>query len=296
VRLRHGLPQTVGRVASISCSVVPVRENRAMADPEAKLSYRERAYRLLETPSPDRPSSRLATIFLTVLILGNVAAAILQSVERFADRYSSEFAAFEGFSLVVFALEYFARLWSAGVNPQYAGLSGTVRFATRPMMLIDAVATFPSLLFPAIDFRALRLLRVFRLLRGLKLVRYSKGLQIILAVFREKRDQLILCLGFVAVLVVLSASVMYYAENPVQPEEFSSIPAAMWWSVCTLTTVGYGDVVPKTEIGRLLASVISVLGVGLFALPAGILAAGFGDHMTGGGQTLKCEQCGKVLE
>lgn len=86
------------------------------------------------------------------------------------------------------------------------------------------------------------------------------------------------------------------AENPVQPEEFSSIPAAMWWAVCTLTTVGYGDVVPKTEIGRLLASVISVLGVGLFALPAGILAAGFGDHMTGDSQTLKCEQCGKALE
>ena len=266
-----------------------------MSKPEDQLSYRQRAYRLLETPSPDRTSSRVVTIFLTVLILANVVMAIFQSVERFADRYAFEFAAFEGFSLVVFALEYFARIWSAGVNPKYSGFGGAVRFAFRPMMLIDAAATFPSILFPAVDFRALRLLRVFRLLRGLKLVRYSKGLQIILTVFRERRVQLFLCLGFVAALVVLSASVMYYAESAVQPDKFSSIPAAMWWSVCTLTTVGYGDVVPVTDVGRFLSGLMSLLGVGLFALPAGILAAGFGDHLDGAQAADECPHCGERL-
>jgi len=267
-----------------------------MGEPEDQLSYRQRAYRLLETPSPDRISSRMVTIFLTVLILANVVMAIVQSVERFADRYASEFAAFEGFSLVVFALEYFARIWSAGVDPKYSGFRGAVRFALRPMMLVDALATFPSILFPAIDLRALRLLRVFRLLRGLKLVRYSKGLQIILTVFRERRDQLLLCLGFVAALVVLSSSVMYYAESDVQPDKFSSIPAAMWWAVCTLTTVGYGDVVPQTDLGRLLASVMSLLGVGLFALPAGILAAGFSDHIDQTRGQTRCQHCGESSE
>jgi len=266
-----------------------------MPGPEENLSYRARAYRALEAPTSDRLSSRAASIFLTLLILANVAVAIVQSVERFADRYAFEFAAFEGFSLVVFVLEYFTRIWCAGVNPRYAGLRGALRFALQPMMLIDALATFPSIVFPAIDFRALRLLRVFRLLRGLKLVRYSKGLQIILAVLRERRAQLLLCVAFVVALIVLSSSVMYYAENEAQPDKFSSIPAAMWWSVCALTTVGYGDVVPITDFGRFLAALMSVLAVGLFALPAGILAAGFSDHMDDANNARECPNCGERL-
>ncbi len=263
---------------------------------EDQLSYRARVYRLLQDPTSDRVSSRAATLFLTVLILANVVVAIVQSVERFADRYAFEFAAFEGFSLVVFVIEYFSRIWSAGENPKYSGFWGTLRFALQPLMLIDALATFPSILFPAIDLRALRLLRVFRLLRGLKLVRYSRGLQIILTVFRERRTQLFLCLAFVVALIVLSSSVMYYAENETQPDKFSSIPAAMWWAVCALTTVGYGDVVPQTELGRFLAGVMSVLGMGLFALPAGILAAGFSDHMDATRNTSECQHCGQPLE
>ena len=267
-----------------------------MPVPEEKLSYRARVYRLLEEPGSGRFSGRAVTIFLTVLILTNVAVAVLQSVERLANRYAFEFAAFEGFSLVVFVVEYFARVWSAGVNPKYSGFWGTVRFALQPMMIIDAVATFPSIVFPAIDFRALRLLRVFRLLRGLKLVRYSKGLQIIITVFRERRAQLLLCVAFVAALIILSSSVMYYAENEAQPDKFSSIPAAMWWAVCALTTVGYGDVVPVTEVGRFLAAVLSLLGMGLFALPAGILAAGFSDHMEATAETQTCRHCGNPID
>lgn len=279
-------------------SVAPCRAPQMLADVEQgqELSLRERVYRMLEAPDPHRFSNRLATVFLTTLILANVAAAVLQSVETLADRYSVQFATLEGFSLVVFSLEYFARLWSAGVDPQYQGVRGLFRFARRPIMLIDAAATFPSILFPALDLRTLRLLRVFRLLRGLKLVRYSRGLQIILSVLRSKRDQLMLCVGFAGVLVVLAASVMYYAEHEAQPQAFSSIPAAMWWAVCTLTTVGYGDVVPQTEIGRLLASVMSVLGIGLFALPAGILASGFDAELN---KTKRqpgvCGHCGRSI-
>ena len=126
-------------------------------------------------------------------------------------------------------------------------------------------------------------------------MRYSRGLQIILAVFRERRAQLALCLGFVGTLVVLAASAMYYAEHEAQPQHFASIPAAMWWAVCMLTTVGYGDVVPQTEIGRLLASVISLLGIGVFALPAGILAGGFAEHMDETKARRVCESCGAEL-
>ena len=276
---------------------MPVPEYRAMGEPEDQLSYRQRAYRLLETPSPDRISSRMVTIFLTVLILANVVMAIVQSVERFADRYASEFAAFEGFSLVVFALEYFARIWSAGVDPKYSGFRGAVRFALRPMMLVDALATFPSILFPAIDLRALRLLRVFRLLRGLKLVRYSKGLQIILTVFRERRDQLLLCLGFVAALVVLSSSVMYYAESDVQPDKFSSIPAAMWWSIGATTRLSAGPMNPITDLGMVFGSMVAILWLGVFALPAGILASGLVEEIQNNHSThASCPSCGFKLK
>jgi len=266
-----------------------------MPEAQEKLSYRARAYRVLEAPTSDRLSSRAVTILLTLLILANVVVAIAQSVEPLGDKYAFAFAAFEGFSLVVFALEYFTRIWCAGVNPKYSGLRGALRFALQPMMLIDALATFPSIVFPAVDLRALRLLRVFRLLRGLKLVRYSKGLQIILAVFHQRRAQLFLCVAFVVALIVLSSSVMYYAENEAQPDKFSSIPAAMWWSVAALTTVGYGDIVPVTDVGRFLAAAMSLLGVGLFALPAGILAAGFSDHMEGARRADECPHCGERL-
>ncbi len=279
-------------------SIAPSAASQMITDTDQRpaLSLRQRVYRMLEKPDPSRFSSRLASAFLTTLILVNVAAAVLQSVETLAERYSVQFASLEGLSLVVFSLEYFARLWSAGIDPGYRGLRGLFRFARRPIMMIDAAATFPSILFPALDLRTLRLLRVFRLLRGLKLARHSKGLQIILSVLRSRRDQLMLCVGFTGMLVVFAASVMYYAEHEAQPEAFSSIPAAMWWAVCALTTVGYGDVVPQTEIGRLLASVMSVLGIGLFALPAGILASGFDAELNKARrQSGVCEHCGKVV-
>jgi voltage-gated potassium channel len=276
--------------------VVAVVEDGVMETQNTATRYRARLYELLEHPSPQNRKDQLVTKFLLVLILANVAVAIIQSVPGLADRFWRELAIFEAFSLMVFSVEYIARLWSSGSNPKYAGVSGTLRFALRPGMLIDAVATFPSIIFPALDLRALRILRVFRLLRGLKLVRYSKSLQITLAVFRERRDQLLLCLGLVAGLVVFSASIMYYVEHDAQPEHFSSIPASMWWAVCTLTTVGYGDVVPQTPVGRLLASVMSVLGLGLFALPAGILASGFSDRMSENHAARICKHCGEPLE
>lgn len=257
---------------------------------------RARLYELLENPDPKDRKAQLATRLLIVLILANVAMAIVQSVPDLATRFWRQFAVFEAVSLMVFSVEYVARLWSCGSDPKYAGVTGALRFALRPAMVIDAVATFPSIIFPAVDLRALRILRIFRLLRGLKLVRYSRSLQITLTVFRERRDQLMLCLGLVGGLVVFSASIMFYVERDAQPEAFSSIPASMWWAVCTLTTVGYGDVVPATSIGRFLSSVMSVLGLGLFALPAGILASGFSEHLADDESPRTCKHCGKPFE
>jgi len=266
---------------------------RLMADGESKNDHRTRMYALLESSDLETAGARIVATFITTLIVLNVAASILQTVPGVADRFWRPFAIFEAISLMIFSLEYAARMWSAGANPKYSGFLGRIRFALQPHMIIDAIATFPSVLFPAIDFRAIRVLRLFRLLRGLKLVRYSKGLQIMVSVVRERRAQLLLCVGLVAALVVFSASIMFYVERGAQPEHFSSIPASMWWAVSALTTVGYGDVVPVTSLGRLLASIMSVLGVGLFALPAGILASGFAEQMSQESNTQVCQHCGK---
>ena len=147
--------------------------------------------------------------------------------------------------------------------------------------VVDLFAIFPFYLpfvFP-IDLRIIRLLRIVRMFRVFKMGRYSVALQTLGRVLKAKRAELTMTLSVTAILLIISGSLMYYVENPAQPEVFSSIPQALWGGVATLTTVGYGDVYPITAIGKLLAAIIAVLGVGLFALPAGILGSGFVEDL-----------------
>lgn len=145
------------------------------------------------------------------------------------------------------------------------------------MMLIDLVAILPGVLPKGtVDLRAIR---VFRLIRMLKISRHSRALRIVLRVLRAKYDELA-ATAFVAFLMLIaSSSIVYFLENPAQPEVFSSIPATMWWGVATLSTMGYGDMVPATPLGKIVGALVSVAGVGLFALPAGILSSGFVDEL-----------------
>ena len=136
----------------------------------------------------------------------------------------------------------------------------------------------PSFYLPfimSIDGRILRLLRLFRLVRIFKMGRYSTAFRMIANVLNRRKEELLVTLTIVLLVLVLASSLMYYVEHEVQPEAFSSIPATMWWGVATLTTVGYGDVYPITSIGRVLGAFIAIMGVGIFALPAGIIASGF---------------------
>lgn len=126
----------------------------------------------------------------------------------------------------------------------------------------------------------LRILRVIRLFRILKITRYVKALSLIQQVVRRKRTELMVTTGLLGVMLVLISSVMYIIENDAQPDKFGSIPDTMWWGVATLITVGYGDVFPVTPLGKLLSGIIAVLSLGLFALPTGILAAGFAEHLS----------------
>src|SRR5262249_49718089 len=155
---------------------------------------------------------------------------------------------------------------------------GRLRYVLSPMALVDLVAVLPSLIpGGTLDLRFARSIRLFRLLRSLKLARYSRSLQTLGRVLQSRKEQLGVTRFAGMVLLVCAACSIYFAEHEAQPKSFPHIPAAMWWGVVTLTTVGYGDVYPVTALGKTIASVIAILGIGLFALPAGIVAGGFAE-------------------
>jgi voltage-gated potassium channel len=162
-----------------------------------------------------------------------------------------------------------------------------------PSAIIDALAIVPALIPWGRD---LRFVRVLRLLRLLKLGRYSEGMRILVRVFQAKKDELVMSLVIVLVALVMASSFMYYAEHEAQPETFSSIPAAMWWGIVTLTTIGYGDAVPVTQAGQLIGSLSALAGILALALPVGILASGFTHELENRRKrATNCPHCGEEI-
>lgn len=246
-----------------------------------RVSLRHRTFEIVEEAAPgDRPSL-LFDRFLIVLITLNIAAVVLETVPSLHDRFGAEFLAFEVISVIIFTIEYVVRIWVAPEHPslkRHGPLFSRVRYALSFGALIDLVAFLPFYL--AIFLGAdLRVLRVLRLLRFLKLMRYSSALMTLQRVFYDERRALLASLLIMFGLLIISSTAIYHAERHAQPEAFGSIPAAMWWSLATLTTVGYGDIVPVTLYGKLIGGVVMLFGLGMFALPLGIIAMGFSQEV-----------------
>lgn len=236
-----------------------------------------------------------------VLIVLNVVAVVLESVDAIGQSYARAFAAFEVLSVVIFSLEYLGRVWTCTVDPRYARpLLGRMRFAMTPMALIDVAAVLPFFMaMAAVDLRFMRAMRLFRLMRVLKFGRYSSSLALVGRLLKRKRHDLMAAVTILSVLLVMASSAMYYLEREAQPDTFASIPAAMWWGIATFTTVGYGDVYPVTAAGKVLGALTSIIGIGVFALPAGILAAGFAeerDRLRSSRSRAACPHCGMPLD
>ncbi len=244
-------------------------------------SLRRRAYLALEGGRAGGPAGAVVEAGLIALIVLNVAAYTLQSVPSFEDAHRHALAAFEFVSIVAFALEYALRLWTAPEDPaaRDGPFLGRLFFAARPMMVIDFVAVAPAIVALFVPFADLRVLRLVRLLRLLKIARYSPALSALAHVLAQERRALYGSLLLFVCAMLLFAAAMHAAEGAVQPQAFGTIPEAMWWAVATLTTVGYGDVVPHTAIGRALAGVAMIVGLGLAALPVGIVATGFANSI-----------------
>lgn len=258
---------------------------------------RQRTWEIVETAKAGDASSRAFDIAILSLIFLNVIAVIIGSLQSVQERWGVFLNLFETVSVIIFTVEYVARLWSCTVAPRFiGGFRGRIRCAFQVMSIIDLLAILPVYFpFLGFDLRSLRILRLLRILRVAKLGRYYSSLNLIKDVLREKKEELVLTSALMGLLLVVSSSVLYYCENAAQPDAFSSIPATMWWAVATLTTVGYGDMYPVTVMGKLCASVIAVLGIGMFALPTGILGAGFVEAIQTKKGRQTCPHCGKDL-
>ena len=254
---------------------------------------------ILNVAGSENPWSRVFNVFIMSLISLNVVAVMLETVESLAAGFPAFFKYFDLFSVMVFTLEYLLRIWTITENKDYGSpVAGRIKFLFTPLALVDIIAILPfylPMLIP-IDLRFVRALRLARLMRILKLGRYSESLRMMGRVIKAKREELFITVFVVFLLIIMSSSLMFYIENLAQPKVFSSIPAAMWWSVATLTTVGYGDMYPVTIAGKILGSVIALLGIGIFALPAGILGSGFVEEMHRKTEKKKvCPHCGKEI-
>lgn len=237
-------------------------------------------YNTLQNKLHDSWFSRYVDYFLILLILTNVAAVIAESVDVWYYPNQQLFLAFEQFSILVFSIEYLLRFWSiVEREPEKSHWRQRWEWIKSPGALIDLIAIGPAYInfYVNIDLRFLRVLRLFRLL---KLTRYFASMRILLVVLSKERGSFQAVIFILIILIVTASSGIYLVENQAQPDVFESIPKSMWWAVVTLTTVGYGDVIPITTTGKILGAVITILGVGLAALPAGILATGLANELS----------------
>ena len=236
---------------------------------------RRELYLTLEATSP---AAGIVDNFIVGMILLNVLCVLLESIPSVHQAFAMEFALFDAFSIALFTAEYIVRLWVSVEIPAIrmrGAFAGRLMFAARPSMIIDFLAFAPSylaFLFPGLDARVIR---VFRLMRFLKLVRFSPAMTTLSRALYEERRALSGALVLMVGTAIASGAVMHAIEADAQPKTFGTIPDAMWWAIATLTTIGYGDAVPITPLGKMFGSIVMIFGLGLFALPIGIIATAF---------------------
>ena len=240
---------------------------------------RRTVYELLEEGPLGERRTRLVSRMIIVLIVVNLVAAALESVPALEAAYGRWFAAIEWASLVVFTAEYFARVWCAAEHTPTRHLPparARLNFMLSASGIVDLLAVLPfwlALLLP-LD---LRFLLVFRIVRFLKLARYSPAMRSLIEALYNERRALFGCVVILIGTTLVTASLMHLAERHVQPDKLGTIPDAMWWAIVTLGTIGYGDVVPLTPLGKVIAAVTIFCGLVMVALPVGIIATAFSE-------------------
>lgn len=259
----------------------------------------QKIYDILEEPTG--LDTKIVNVSLTLLIGLNVMAVVLETVEPLYQHYYSWFLRFEQFSIAIFTAEYILRVWVCTLDPVHGKeRRRRLKYMLSAGAIIDLLVILPFFL-PLIttDLRMARMVRFFRIFRVFKLGRYTKSARMLSRTIRAKKEALLVTLMTALMILLIAAGAIYYTEHDAQPELFSSIPSSMWYAVVTLTTVGYGDAYPVTPLGKFLGSVLAFVGIGLFALPTGILASGLAEELSkdcdGVKQGERCPHCGKEL-
>ena len=266
---------------------------------------KKRTFEILEKSQKGDILSTIFDYFIVILISLNVVSVFIETFDLSV--YLNNFLRkFEIFSIIIFTIEYILRLWTSTLlYPDKNSFVARIKYIFSLMAIIDLVSILPFYLpfFFSVDLRVLRALRLFRLLRILKVNRYTHAMQKVLFVIKNKSTELISSIFVIFILMLISSVLMYSVESPVQPEVFKNGFSGLWWAVATFTTVGYGDIYPITSVGRFLSAIIALLGIGLVAVPTGIITSGFmeasskeeDDDNSQQDEKHFCPYCGKNL-
>lgn len=245
-------------------------------------SLRKRLYGILNNQGEHDPRAALAFSWvMTLLVLANVAAIILESDSHIQARFEAALDLFDACSITFFSLEYLLRIWTAPDSSRSGGhpLRSRLRYMASFHGVIDLLAILPFFLQTLVPGLDLRILRVVRILRILKLSHYSSALEDLMAAIWAERDSFISALYLLALTILITSCLIHYAEHDVQPDKFGSIAESMWWSLVTITTVGYGDAAPVTAVGKLIGALTALSGVLTVALLSGIVASAFSTRV-----------------
>lgn len=250
-----------------------------------KLTIKQTIYSLLEETGEMRVASRGVHHFLVILIILNIALAVLDTVPAVNQSEGGLVRVVRFIQYVsglIFVVEYVLRIYVADLHPplrRYGPVWARLRYSVQPTAIIDLIAALPFLLLPFVSANTATILVLLRLLRFLKLARYSPALRSLLSAIGSERQALMGSFVIICGLILLSATLLYLVEGDIQQDKFGSIPHAFWWAIATITTVGYGDVVPITTLGKTIGGIVMLMGYGMIALPVGIIASAFAHEI-----------------
>ena len=265
---------------SAQVSLAPAKQRR----------LRARLFPILHAPDASNRLARWANWFLAFLIIANAAAVTLESLSGLDPVFARWLWRFEAVSTALFIIEYAARVWTCVEQRHLAHpLWGRLRYMRQPLALLDLVAIVTW--WTPWDLRFLRVVRLVRLLKIMHLYEFEAALERLGMSLQKRKELLLVSVALMAMFVYLASSLLYQIEHARQPAVFSSVPATFWWATVTFNTIGYGDMVPITPLGRVFASVVAVFGVGIFALPTAIVIAAIIES-SASGSAYVCEECG----
>jgi voltage-gated potassium channel len=239
---------------------------------------KKRVFDIIQIGNRDDLASRGFDIFIVIVILANILVLFMETFSQF-DKYSDILYDIEMFTIIIFCIEYLLRIWTAEyLYNEKSKWKARFKFLASFDGIVDLCTILPFFFLSGfIAFRMLRVVRIFHLFR---INAYYDSFNVIKSVLYEKKNQILSSVFIIFILMMCSSLCMYSAEHQAQPEVFNNAFSGIWWSISTILTVGYGDIYPITILGRIIAIIIAILGVGAVAIPTGIISAGFVEQYT----------------